>query len=508
MAPARKAAPEPEYDSDDEDFQSQYPDDVSTYPYFHTADPALAAAYAYGDPTGGSNYPDPIALYGGSVAPRSASQDQIRYEDADEEDEEGDEDDEEEDDDDEQAFEYDLAVAQAAADAREPRIDPDYDSALEAAVQDAGSDDDFADSDEEGVRGRRGRGGRRARGRGRGVVNTAAKPTSSRGRGRGRARGRGRGRGRGQSRRSAAAGRKHGPRAMAEPTAEFKNYNALMNTAYIAEDFDEALKLGLQAVTVNPEMFHVHATIAEILLRKGRKDDALGALYVGVHATRDEGSWWYVIEKLIQLGGGSRDTLQRLQDCYSSLLDMDPENYKARFGRMKNYMASGQKNRARNECLNLIHRNPFDTEALQVLAEICFSSDEPTVAAPAFKKYFEHSVSEGTPQDPELAWKLLDLYMDLLIHSSKWDDALLSLRSLGRWILGRTDEKFWDEHTQDDREWDFEDEPRRTELSAFVPGRHPIEAYGEGLPLELRQKLGLIRLGLGADSQSEALVSS
>ena len=130
------------------------------------------------------------------------------------------------------------------------------------------------------------------------------------------------------------------------------------------------------------------------------------------------------------------------------------------------------------------------------------------MAAPAFKKYFEHSVSEGTPQDPELAWKLLDLYMDLLIHSSKWDDALLSLRSLGRWILGRTDEKFWDEHTQDDREWDFEDEPRRTELSAFVPGRHPIEAYGEGLPLELRQKLGLIRLGLGADSQSEALVSS
>jgi general transcription factor 3C polypeptide 3 (transcription factor C subunit 4) len=291
---------------------------------------------------------------------------------------------------------------------------------------------------------------------------------------------------------------------MAEPTAEFKNFNSLMNAAYIAEDFDEALNQGLQAVRVNPEMFHVHATIAEILLRKGRKDDALGALYVGVHATRDEGSWWYVIEKLIELGGGTKDTMQRLQDCYSSLLDMDPENYKARFGRMKNYMASGQKNRARNECLNLINRNPYDTEALQVLAEICFSVEEPTIAAPAFKKYFEHIVEQGPPEDSEVAWKLLDLYMDLLVHSSKWEEALQKLRSLARWILGRAEETFWDEY-EDDREWDFDDEPRRSAVEEYDPEKYSLQAYGEGLPIELRQKIGLVRLGMGLPYHAEAL---
>jgi general transcription factor 3C polypeptide 3 (transcription factor C subunit 4) len=293
---------------------------------------------------------------------------------------------------------------------------------------------------------------------------------------------------------------------MAEPTAEFKNYNTLMNKAYIAEDFDEALKYGLEAVKANPEMFHVHATIAEILLRKGRTDDALGALYVGVHATRDENSWWYVIEKLIELGGDSKETKQRLQDCYSSLLDLDPENYKARFGRMKNYMASGQKTRARNECLNLIHRNPMDTEALQVLADICFSIEEPTIATPAFAKFFEHAVKQGLPDDTELAWKLLDLYMELLIHCSEWEEALFKLRALSRWILGRSDEIFWDTH-DDDREWDLDDEPRRVQVKDYVPGRYSLEMYGEGLPIELRQKIGLIRLGMGTQYRGEALVS-
>jgi general transcription factor 3C polypeptide 3 (transcription factor C subunit 4) len=513
MVPRRKATSVTDVESDDDD-QSAYPDpDIgSSYPYFHTTDPALAAAYAYGDPSGGSHYPDPVTFYGAAVTARSRSRSagQIQYDDDDEEDD-GDDDDEVNED--EELFNRDLAVAQAVADAKLPRIDPDYDSAAEEGIVEAVSDDDVEESDDDTItRGKRGRGRGRARGgrgRGRGTSRATQSARTTRGGGGGRGRGRGRGRsqtGADTTRRRGPPTKKHGPRAMAEPTAEFKHFNSLMNAAYIAEDFEEALKQGLEAIKVNPEMFHVHATIAEILLRKGRKDDALGALYIGVHATRDEGSWWYVIEKLIELGRGTKETLQRLQDCYSSLLDMDPENYKARFGRMKNYIATGQRNRARNECLNLIQRDPFDTEALQVLAEICFAVDEPTVAAPAFKKYFEHVVEQGPPEDTEVAWKLLDMYMDLLVHSSKWDEGLEKLRSLSRWILGRSEETFWDEY-DDDREWDFDNEPRRSACEQFDAEKHPLQAYGEGLPIELRQKIGLIRLGLGLQYHAEALVS-
>jgi general transcription factor 3C polypeptide 3 (transcription factor C subunit 4) len=494
MAPRPRRLPGDEADSDDDD-QSIYPDAGTSYPYFNTADPALAAAYAYGHPSGGQ-YPDPIALYGGSTAPRSPSR--IRY---------GHKDLQEDEFDDEQlrVIEQDPGLAAAISDANDPRIDPDYESTVNAGVQELRSDEDSEDIEPRP----KGRGKGRSRARGgraggtRRSAGTIQTPRIARGRGRrgGRTRG-----GFSDGRRGGVLGKKHGPRAMAEPTAEFKNYNSLMNKAYIAENFDEALKYGLEAVKVNPEMFHVHATIAEILLRKGRREDALGALYIGVHATRDEGSWWYVIEKLIELGMDSKDTKQRLQDCYSSLLDMDPENYKARFGRMKNYIASGQKTRARNECLNLIHRNPFDTEALQVLAEICFSSEEPTTATPAFAKFFEHSVVEDSPNDTELAWKLLDLFMELLVHSSEWEEALFRLRTLARWILGRSKEVYWDIY-DDDREWDLDDEPRRANVEEYQPGRYPIETYGEGLPIELRQKIGLVRLGMGSQYHAEALVS-
>ena len=69
--------------------------------------------------------------------------------------------------------------------------------------------------------------------------------------------------------------------------------------------------------------------------------------------------------------------------------------------------------------------NPLDTEALQVLADICFSVEEPTIAIPAFANFFEHSVDQGLPDDVEMVWKLLDIYMELLVHCSRWAEALL-----------------------------------------------------------------------------------
>jgi general transcription factor 3C polypeptide 3 (transcription factor C subunit 4) len=72
--------------------------------------------------------------------------------------------------------------------------------------------------------------------------------------------------------------------------------------------------------------------------------------------------------------------------------------------------------------------------------------------------------------------------------------------------LGRSAEVFWDNH-DDDREWDLDDEPRRTQVKEYSPGRYPLETYGEGLPIELREKIGLIRLGMGTKYHAEALVS-
>jgi general transcription factor 3C polypeptide 3 (transcription factor C subunit 4) len=251
----------------------------------------------------------------------------------------------------------------------------------------------------------------------------------------------------------------------------------------------------------------MHGTIAEVLIKKGRTEDALGALFVGVHATRDPEAWRYVVEKLLEIGPSTRETRQRLQDCYSTLLDMDSEDYLARLGRMKNYRNSGQHTRARNECLNLLKRDPYDTEVLGHFAEVCFKLDEPATALPAYEKLFSYCLEQEDPEETRLSWQFLDFYADLLIQLQHWEVALNHIRTVSRWLLGRADEAYWDS-LADDREWDAEDEPRRIRVSEFSPGIYDVGTYGQGLLIELRAKMGLARLGMGQGQHKEAMVCS
>jgi len=73
--------------------------------------------------------------------------------------------------------------------------------------------------------------------------------------------------------------------------------------------------------------------------------------------------------------------------------------------------------------------------------------------------------------------------------------------------LGRGRETHWDDIVEDDREWDSKDIPRRSQVQHFSPGQYGSMTYGDGLPLEIRIKLGIYRLRLG-NHVKEALVSA
>ncbi len=60
---------------------------------------------------------------------------------------------------------------------------------------------------------------------------------------------------------------------------------------------------------------------------------------------------------------------------------------------------------------------------------------------------------------------------------------------------------------EDDREWDLDNLPRRAEYPEFTPNQYEVKSYGAGLPLDLRIKLGILRLNLSSDHVDEALVS-
>ncbi|KAF2399821.1 hypothetical protein EJ06DRAFT_477529 [Trichodelitschia bisporula] len=291
--------------------------------------------------------------------------------------------------------------------------------------------------------------------------------------------------------------------AEAEQSPEFARLNGLVTKAWLREDWDSAYKYALEAVKINPEVFPLHGTIAEILVKKGRFEDALGALFAGAHSAADAAAWWYVVDRFNEIGIDDRATKEKLGYCYSRILEMNPKDYAARVGRMKNHRALGHHVRSKNECFVLLKTEPYDTEVLIELAEITSTLKDTAAAVPVFEAYFENAM-EGPPGlDPDMLWQLMSFFVDLLNQAKRYEEALFRLRSISRWLLGRAEETYWDEFP-DDTEWDVEDQPRRIKVPQFIPGRYDPSLYGESLPVEMRERLGLIRLWMGPEHFEEA----
>jgi general transcription factor 3C polypeptide 3 (transcription factor C subunit 4) len=472
-----------------------------TVPFFQTADRRLQAAYSYGDPRGGS-YPDPTELFGGQ---------ETEYEEVDNIDPENDLDDD-----------TDSESELIPLGGNEVQAIPDVDDVEESTFEaddameiDEIEFDEFPSSESEFERpGQRGRGGARGRGRGRGAGGG-----TSRGRG-ARARGRGRGGSRGQGRtartprtvekRTRPTRRRPGdqtgdfdedtrrrPRKRKRKapvlSPEFQRLNGLMTQAYMKEDYDEALEYALEAVKLNPEYFPLHGIIAEILDLKGRPGDAIGALFAGVHSSRNPENWWFVVDRLNTLGGDEDEKRQKLGYCYSTLIVLNQNDYQAKLGRAKLYCHSGHHKRARNDCEALLKMNPNDGDVVQLYANVCIEMDDPEVALASFEEFITHCTEEETPDSTNLSWAAISSYVDILIQLEEYDKALKRFKSLSRWILGRGTETFWDDY-DDDREWDPYPDPRRKRVRRFRLGTFDENTYGLGLPIEFRVRLGVLRI--------------
>jgi general transcription factor 3C polypeptide 3 (transcription factor C subunit 4) len=450
------------------------------FPFFNTTDTALKQAYSYGDPRGGS-YPD--------LPSPSGHQD----------------------DDDHQPpyavhpaseIEFGEAGEPAESDVEfTPEYEPAFNSSREEQAQlyldgsdylSSGADDDATPSHAPP---------RRAGAR----APAAALPPAS-GRGRGRQRGRGRGGraggGVGARKRKRAASvdddalvRPRRKRAPAEPelSDEFKRLNSIVTNAWMNENYDEALQYGLEAIQLNPDYFPLHGTIAEILTKKGRPQDAVGALFAGVHSSREAENWWYVVDRLHELGGDTTATRSKLLYCYSTLISLNPKDYQARLGRLGCYRDKGLLKRALNECRFLLRLEPNDVNVLDQLSELSAVLDDHDALVEHFDAFLDKCMQEDMPETTNLTWTHLASYADAVIQTGEAKDGIKKVIAAARWLLGREQEAYWDAFN-DDREWDPEPEPRRLEADEFTLGRFDESSYGLGLPIDIRIKLGVLRV--------------
>ncbi|KAK4971242.1 transcription factor TFIIIC subunit tfc4 [Elasticomyces elasticus] len=404
--------------------------------------------------------------------------------------------------------------------ANDPAVDPDF----APPDEEVSADDLSLDSEQEydeamqgagrrgakrgrGSRGGRGGRGRRGRGRGRGGWKWALKGTehddrvSKRGGTRGRPRKNRLATEDGsdpddEGRKSTRGKPKKGP-ALSD---EYKRLQALANLHFVNNNLEEAADYARRAVLANPEVFPSHSLLSEIYLEMGQEEESIQALLAGAHTQTNPQMWLLVAERTLKHHNRNMDSLELAAYCYEKALKYKPDDeYEIRRERLAVNLERGATVAARANCRGMLKLNPTDLSILRQHAMLCAGSkheEEIAKARGAYETAISHLKEQGPAGRRQFDFGQLNIYMELFGEKAEWNDAIAKLKRHSRWLLDREDETFWEDYQEDDREWDMSHEPRRTEIVHFANASEvkPLSAYGEGLPIELRARLGIFRL--------------
>jgi general transcription factor 3C polypeptide 3 (transcription factor C subunit 4) len=296
-----------------------------------------------------------------------------------------------------------------------------------------------------------------------------------------------------------------------DPGTPYRESAAAANEAYVTGDLDQALEHIFEAISANPEVFHGHLLVAQILEEQGRSRDALYAMTNGAAVKRNAETWVEVAERYLAFEGKDQDPNDVLSalSCYSQAVKLDKGNCDMREAKLRLYLEIEDWPSARLECKGLVRLRPAELDYVRQYASLCNMTgkpDERERALLAYEAAFKLQANQPSPDNPDEYWDHLNVYLDLLHRSGRPYDGVAELKKLARWLLGRKDDTFWDAWDWDDREFD-NDDVRRDQVAQFKQGRvarDPLK-YGGGLPLDIRVKMGMFRAQMGLVQQPEAL---
>lgn len=318
--------------------------------------------------------------------------------------------------------------------------------------------------------------------------------TRNRGRSRGRPRGRGRGR-----------GGVRGPRKPAEPTGDIKFRLGKASQAFIEENYIKALEIVREVIRINAETHEAWTLLASIFKELGDVEKTMTSLLCAAHLRPKDIAGWLSCARFAMNDTGDLKAkhLNTAKICYSSALRVNPKEVEARCGKAAVLRELGLTSTAISNYRRALIQKPHDTTILRLLAEIYIDEEEAEVAIDLYRQSIAFYKTLGRKAIQTFGWSDINIYVELYAYIGQYSLAIQELRSMSRWALGREQENWWDQFVDDDREWDADD-GRRLEVPSFDPNTFDIQLYGEGLPLELRVKLGLYRLRL--HGHEEAMV--
>jgi len=309
-----------------------------------------------------------------------------------------------------------------------------------------------------------------------------------------------------------------GPRHQPDPGPQFRLLQENANQAFVRRKFQDALEYANKAIKMNPGIFATHNLLSEIYLAMGDEEKSVEALLIGAPTKKDKELWFHILGQIRLLDEKKypkytrKHKIELAQNCLNAILAIDPSDYEARREKLQIELELRHKHKAISAYSKMLLVRPYETEVLRDMAKLGTSTPmmvrmHLSRILRTFDLCIEWFLTNDSPLASNWDWSILNFYLELLERTKDYAKALKQVRLLARWVQGRQSESFWDSF-DDDREWDIQDEPRRTAVPEFVLSRFSKERYGDGLPLEIRAKMGIYRIHVEPPNLAEAMVSS
>ena len=302
-----------------------------------------------------------------------------------------------------------------------------------------------------------------------------------------------------------------GPRKAAKPRGDITARLSKVNQAFLAGDYSRALDLAFEVIRINAETHQAWTAVASVFREQGELDRSLSAMVYAAHLRPKDVSGWmrcasFALDIMDSDEGGSLHTARL---CYSAALRAEPTHVQARIGKANVCHRQGHLPAAIAEYKNVLKHRPHDLDIVRKLAEASVDNKQAELAVPsaiaAYRGYFDHEIAHTTSPHSETLWHDIGIYVELFASTGRYREGISQLKSLSRWLVGRVQEEFWDTLQDDDREWDS-DNDRRSLVPEFLAEGSRSSLYGNALPLDMRARLAIYRLGVL--DESEALVRS
>ncbi|KAK5944375.1 transcription factor TFIIIC subunit tfc4 [Knufia obscura] len=298
-----------------------------------------------------------------------------------------------------------------------------------------------------------------------------------------------------------------GPRTTIDPGEDFvRVYNEALDAFIEKREIAKAQRLVLQAIGLNPEIFAAHSLLADIHFANKEFDSGMDALIVGLHGhLNDVELWRTVADRILNVSDESyQKRVERAMYCFGAIIRKDPTDTDARFQRAECARMLGLWNKAFRDFGFLLQGDPHNSSILAQFAKLCQDLGDVAKARVVYEDHFDYYKNAGITEEDHYTWQDIGIYIDLLVQADETAHAIVMLKRLSRLLCGRGDEYYWEEYIEDDREFDQNHYPRRLQEIRFEPNRYPEHTYGEELPLDLRGKLGILRLKLNNREEAQS----